>query len=182
MAEKSLDNILDAIENSKRRPLPRLVYALGIRHIGEEMADILANEFSNLDALAGASREELMAIYTVGPKIADSIIAFFRDEKNKKIIKKLKDAGVLPEETAEPKELPLTGQEFVITGRLDSFSRQEAEGLIKALGGSARGDITKKTTYLVVGAEPGSKLRRARDLGIKQINEKELLHLLGKDA
>jgi len=182
MAEKSVDNILNAIEKSKGRPLARLIYALGIRHIGGEMADILAREFKNLDALANASKEELLSIYTVGSKIADSIIAFFRDEENRKIIKELKNAGVLPEEITRPEELPLTGQEFVITGRLDVLSRQEAEERIKALGGTAKSDITQKTKYLVVGTEPGSKLTRARDLGIKQINEKEFLRLLGQDA
>ena len=181
MAEKSVDNILDAIEKSKRRPLARFIYALGIRHVGEETSELLAKHFNAIDGLANASAEELISIAAVGPKIADSITAFFQNEANRKIIEKLKAADVLPlPEEIRPEELPLAGQEFVITGRLDSFSRQEAEARIKALGGTAKSDVTGKTTYLVVGAEPGSKLARAQALGIKQISEEELLSLLGQ--
>jgi len=181
MAEKSVNNILEAIEKSKETPLARLIFALGIRHIGEEMAEILANNFGSMKRLQNARKEEFLSIPTVGPKIADSIIAFFGQAENKDIIKRLKDAGVRPEEEAvKPEGLPLTGQEFVITGRLETFSRQEAEARIKALGGTAKSDVTKKTTYLVVGAEPGSKLAHAQALGTKQLTEKELLQLLGK--
>jgi DNA ligase (NAD+) len=182
MAEKNVSNILKAIENSKERPLARVIYALGIRHIGEETAEILAREFGSLEALASASRESLMEIDTIGPKIADSIIAFFRQKENKKIIKKLKEAEVLPspEEAVKPEELPLTGMEFVITGTMQAFTRQQAEAQIKALGGTAKSDVTRRTKYLVVGADPGSKLARAHALGIKQITEEELLRLLGR--
>jgi len=180
MGEKSVDNLLEAINNSKRQPLARLIFALGIRHIGEEIAEILAKEFHSLEALANASRESLTSIPTIGPKIADSIIAFFSNEENKNIIKKLEDKDVLPlpEKGAKPEELPLTGQEFVITGRLETSSRQEAEARVKALGGTAKSDVTRKTTYLVVGTEPGSKLARAQTLGIKQLTEDEFLKLL----
>ncbi len=180
MAEKSVTNILGAIEESKKRPLPRLIFSLGIRHIGEEMAEILAKEFPSIDKLAGASKDELLSIPTVGPKIADSITTFFRQEENRQIIQRLKDAGVNPrEERAKPEELPLAGQEFVITGRLEGFSRQEAESKIKALGGTTKDNVTRGTTYLVVGADPGSKLIRAQELGTRQITEEELLKLLG---
>ena len=178
MAEKNVTNILEAIEKSKETPLARLIFALGIRHVGEEMAEILANQFHSMDKLADASREELLSISTVGPKIADSIIAFFKEEENRRIIERLRGAGVRLEEAARPEELPLAGEEFVITGRLETLSRQEAEARIKALGGAAKSDVTRKTTYLVVGVEPGSKLVRAQALGIKQINEEELLRLL----
>jgi DNA ligase (NAD+) len=179
MAEKSVSNMLNAIEKSKDRPLARLIFALGIRHIGEEMAEILADEFNDLDDLASASRERLMSIPTIGPKIADSIIAFFRQEENKNIIKRLKDAKVWPrKEAAKLEELPLAGMEFVITGRLEKFARQEAEAQIKALGGTTKDNVTRGTTYLVVGADPGSKLERAQALGIKQMNEEQLLELL----
>ena len=180
MAEKSADNILAAIEKSKKRPLARLIYALGIHHVGGETAGLLADEFLSLERLAEASRERLIAISSIGPKIADSIVAFFRGEANRKIIKKLEAAAVLPGEEIRPRGLPLTGQEFVITGRLNSFSRQEAEVRIKALGGSAKSDVSGRTTYLVVGADPGSKLARARALGIKQLTEEGLLRLLGQ--
>jgi len=181
MAEKSVTNMLNAIEKSKETPLPRVIFALGIRHIGEEMAEILAKEFGSLKALADASRERLMSIPTVGPKIADSIVAFFRQEENKKIIDRLRKAGVrLEAEVAKPEELPLSGQEFVITGTLEPFSRQEAEARIKALGGSTGSSVTKKTTYLVVGEEPGSKLARAQELGTTQLSEEQFLRLLGQ--
>jgi DNA ligase (NAD+) len=179
MAEKSVDNLLDAIDKSKKRPLARFIYALGIRHVGEETAELLAKNFDSIDKLASATREELTEIDTIGPKIADSIIAFFQNDENKRIIKKLKAADVLPEvEKAKTVRLPLEGREFVITGRLDSLSRQEAEARIRALGGSAKSDVTRKTGYLVVGAEPGSKLVRARSMGVKQISESELLEMI----
>jgi len=179
MAEKSVTNMLSAIEKSKETPLARVIFALGIRHIGEEMAEILANEFHSLDALANASRENLMSIPTVGPKIADSIIAFFSQKENRNIVKRLREAGVrLEEEAVKLEELPLAGMEFVITGGLEAFSRQEAEARIKALGGTAGSSVTRKTTYLVVGADPGSKLAHAQALGTKQLTEEELLHLL----
>ncbi|MCL0052915.1 NAD-dependent DNA ligase LigA, partial [Dehalococcoidales bacterium] len=179
MADKSVANMLSAIEKSKDRPLSRVIFALGILHIGEEMAEILAKHFGSIDGLARASREELLSIPTVGPKIADSIIAFFREEENRHIIKRLKEVGVrLEEAVIKPEALPLAGMEFVITGRLEAFTRQEAEAKIKALGGSIGSSVTRKTTYLVVGAEPGSKLARAQALGIKQLSEGEFLNLL----
>jgi len=184
MAEKSVNNLLNAIEQSKERPLARVIFALGIRHIGEETAEILASEFHSLDALANASRERLMSIPTIGPKIADSIIAFFRQEANRNIIRKLKEAGVRLEEeaAAKPEALPLSGMEFVLTGTLAAFPRKEAEERIKALGGTTGSSVTKKTTYLVVGADPGSKLAKAQQLGTKILNEEEFLELLEKAA
>ena len=181
MGDKSAENIIRAVNNSKKRPLARLIYALGIRHIGAEMASLLANEFSSLDELASASRERLMSIDGVGPKIADSIVAFFRQEENRRIIQKLRDAGVVPEpvaKPAKPEALPLMGQEFVLTGRLGSFTREEAEERIKALGGTAKDNVSRSTTYVVVGAEAGSKLARAQALGVKQLNEEEFHRLL----
>jgi len=188
MGEKSAGNIIKAIEGSKERPLARLIYALGIRHIGEETAQLLAQHFSSIDydnpaSLANASREKLLSIPTIGPKIADSVLGFFRQEENRRIIEKLKRAGVkLEEKAAKPAELPLAGQEFVITGRLEAFSREEAEERIRALGGTVKDNVTRKTTYLVVGVDPGSKLERARELGIKQLTEEELLRILEKKA
>jgi len=181
MAEKSVSNMLNAIEKSKDTPLPRVIFALGIRHVGEEMAEILAKQLGSMDKLANASREELMSVPTVGPKIADSIVTFFRQKENRKIIERLRKAGVkLEEKKAKPEELPLAGMEFVITGRLEAFPRPEAEAMIKALGGSTGSSVTKKTTYLVVGADPGSKLAKAQELGTKLLTEEELLRLLKK--
>jgi len=179
MADKSMTNMLNAIEKSKDRPLARIIFALGILHIGEEMAGLLANHFGSIDKLADASGEELLSIPAVGPKLADSIIAFFRQEENRSLLKRLRKAGVrLEEESVKPEELPLAGQEFVITGRLEAFARQEAEARVKALGGSTGSSVTGKTTYLVVGTEPGSKLARAQALGTKQLTEEEFLRLL----
>ena len=179
MAEKSIANMLDAIEKSKDRPLPRVIFALGIRHIGGETAEILAREFGSIDALAIATREELTSIPAIGPKIADSILAFFSQEENRHIIERLRKAGVKLETQVMKREgLPLADMKFVLTGRLETLSRQEAEARIKTLGGSAKSDVTRKTTYLVVGADPGSKLARAQELGIKQLTEEELIRLL----
>jgi DNA ligase (NAD+) len=181
MGEKSAENIIEAISHSKKMPLSRLIYGLGIRHVGEQMAQILADNFSSIDELANASREKLMSITTVGPKIADSILVFFQQEGNKKIIKKLKDAEVWPKkETAKPEKLPLAGLEFVITGRLEAFPREEAEARIKTLGGATKDSVTNKTTHLVAGADPGSKLAKAQELGTKILTEEELLRLLKK--
>jgi len=179
MGGKSITNILDAIERSKETPLPRLIFALGIRHVGIETAEILAREFGSIDSLANASKEELTSIPAIGPKIADSILAFFSQEENRNIIERLRKAGVkLETGVAKQKELPLTGMEFVLTGRMENLSRQEAEAKIKNLGGTTKSDVTRKTTYLVVGADPGSKLTRARELGIKQLTEEEFTLLL----
>jgi DNA ligase (NAD+) len=180
MGEKSAANIVNAINLSQDRPLARIIYALGIRHIGGQMAQILADHFNSIDELASASEEELMTIPTVGPKIAESIVTFFRQEENRRIIEKLRKAGVKLAEArpVEAEGLPLAGQEFVITGRLDTFSREEAEARIRALGGMTKDNLTRQTSYLVVGADPGSKLARAQALGIKQLTEPELLRLL----
>ena len=179
MGEKSADNIIKAINNSKQRSLARLIFALGIRHIGEEMAEILAGGFHSIDKLANASRDDLMLIPAIGPKIADSVIAFFRLPENKDFIERLRNAGVrLEEKAAGIKELPLAGQEFVITGTLKSSTRSEVEEKIRALGGLTGSSVTKKTTYLVVGADPGSKLDRARELGTRQLTEEDFLKLL----
>ena len=177
MGEKSVDNLLEAIDNSKDRPLARLIFALGIRHVGIEMAQLLAENFSSIDNLANTSEEELVSIPTVGPRIADSIVAFFKQKENRDIIERLREAGVrLEEETVKPEELPLAGQEFVITGRLEAFSRQEAETRVKALGGTAKDSVTRKTTYLVAGAEPGaSKLNQADKLNTERLTEEVFL-------
>ncbi|MBI2829698.1 MAG: NAD-dependent DNA ligase LigA [Chloroflexi bacterium] len=179
MGDKSAQNIINSINNSKDRPLGRLIYALGIRHVGGENAELLAGEFRSIDALMNASHERLMAVPAVGPKIADSIVAFFRQEENRQIIEKLRWVGVrMSEEKGEAKELPLAGMQFVVTGTLESFSREAAEEKIRALGGSAGDNVSRKTTYLVVGANPGSKLARAQSLGIKQLTENEFLELI----
>ena len=184
MGEKSVDNLLEAVESSKDRPLSRLISGLGIRHVGGTVASLLAARFSNIDDLAGATAEGLMEIPTLGPKIAESITDFFSREENLDIIHRLKDAGVRMTAEELPQEnLELTGQEFVITGKLESSSRPEAEEKIRALGGTAKGSVTRNTTYLVVGEDPGSsKLTQAEKWGTQKITEEELLRLLkGKE-
>lgn len=184
MGSKSAAKLIEQIQNSKNRPLPNVIFALGIRHVGEEMAERLAKHFNSIDQLQKASIEDLMKIPTIGPKIAESIVSFFSLERNQQIIEKLKKAGVklYEEKPVRTENLPLSGLEFVITGRLKSFSREEAEERIRALGGAAKSDITRKTNYLVVGEDPGSKLTRARELGVQQITEEDFLKFLGKKS
>ena len=182
MAEKSASKVLNSIEKSKNRPLARVIIALGITHVGNQYAELLAQRFTSIDDLARASQEDLSAFPSVGPKIAEGIDAFFRQEGDKQIIKKLKKAGVRMEREKAKQvrldELPLFGVEFVLTGKLDSFPRSEAEARIKSLGGEAGSDVTKKTSYVVVGADPGSKLAKAQKLGIRTLSEAEFSELL----
>ena len=179
MADKSASNVLDSIGGSKDRSLARVIFALGILHVGAEYAELLAREFSSIDELARADEERLRKIPSIGPKIAASIVVFFRQKGNREIIRKLKKAGVkLEREEAKPGKLPLSGVEFVLTGKLERLTRTEAEAKVRELGGKAGSDVTKKTTYVVVGAEPGSKLDKARKLGIKTLSEAEFLKML----
>jgi DNA ligase (NAD+) len=182
MGEKSAQNILAALERSKDRPLARLVYALGIRHVGGETAGLLATEFPDLDLLAAADRDRLTQISAIGPKIADSITAFFAEEANRGIIRRLKAAGLRTRDEGippAPADLPLAGMEFVLTGRLEKYSRPEAEARIKALGGTAKDNVTGKTTHVVVGADPGSKAEKGQKLGIN-ITEAQFLEMIGE--
>jgi DNA ligase (NAD+) len=181
MAKKSGENLLQAIEASKQRPVARLIAALAIPHVGTTAADVLARRFGSPDALASASEEELQGVEGVGPVLARSIASFFRNPQNRKVISKLKQAGVTME--AERPEAPagpdLTGLTFVITGTLEGFSRQEAEEAVRARGGKASSSVSKKSSYVVVGEDPGSKADKARTLGVTTINEAEFRKLLG---
>ena len=184
MADKSASNVLNSIEESKDRSLARVIFALGILHVGEQYAELLAEQFHSIDQLAKASQEELSTLPSIGPRIAESIVAFFRQEGNKRIIEKLREKkvgqglGKRKAKAVKPEELPLAGLEFVLTGKLESLSHSEAEEKIKVLGGKASSDVTKKTSYVVVGADPGSKLAKAEKLGIKKLNEAEFLDFL----
>jgi len=181
LGEKSARKIIAALNESKQRPLHRLIYALGIRHVGQESAAILARQFGSLEALAHASPQQLESIAAIGPKIAASVVDFFREPQSRRLLVKLQAAGVAPQATPGPlAALPLAGQEFVITGTLTKYTREEAQARVAALGGSAKDSLTRKTAYLVVGENPGSKLARARELGIKQLDEGEFLKLLGE--
>ena len=180
MGEKSTDKLLQAIDDSRSRPLSRVIFALGIRHVGSETAEILTKHFGSIDKLSRATKEELMEAPTIGPTIAESIVAFFRQESNQDVIKDLRNKRVTMKvgEAATPREQPLAGKEFVVTGKLDSFTRTEAEARIRELGGTVGSSVSKKTTYLVVGADPGSKRDRARELGTTLLNEKQFLKIL----
>jgi DNA ligase (NAD+) len=179
MADKSVAKIMNSIEKSQDRPLARVIFALGIPGIGDQTAELLAEHFSSIDELSRASEEQLQEIPSIGPKIADSITAFFRQKGNQKIIDKLRNAGVkLEAEKVKRADLPLAGIDFVITGRLESFPREQAESKIKELGGKAGSDVTRKTSYLVVGEDPGSKLARAQSLGTKILTEAEFQKLI----
>lgn len=180
MGEKSADNLLRAISQSKDRPLAKLIFALGILQVGEETAQLLAKNFGSMGKLWSASREQLMSIPTIGPKITDSALAFFRQEPNRQFIEKLSTAGVnMVEKEAVEARAPLAGLEFVITGRLENFSREQAEDQIRKLGGKVGLSVTRKTAYLVVGIDPGSKLDRAKQLNISILNEEEFYKLIG---
>lgn len=180
MGEKSADNLLRALKQSKGRGLASLIYALGIRYVGTRTAEILAVWFGSIKALARANVEELTAIPEIGPKIAASIAAFFQEEQTQKVLKKLERAGVKMEQERvgkEPGELPLAGKQFVLTGVL-SLSRKEAENLIKKLGGKVVSSVSGRTDYVVVGEDPGQKYDKALELGISVLDEDAFLQLV----
>jgi len=180
MAEKSAQNLLDEIEASKKNSLARLIYALGIQFVGERTAQLLAEHFSSLEELAAAKEEELEEVPEVGPKVAASIVEFFSEPANRQLIKKLKKAGVHP--TAEKrvvKSQKLAGKSFVFTGSLANRSREEAGELVIQHGGKVSGSVSKKTDYVVVGMDPGSKYDKAKELGVRILSESEFEELLG---
>ena len=181
MGDKSASNLLLEIDSSKKASLARLIFALGIRFVGERTGQLLADHFASLDKLAHASAGELLEVEEVGPRVAESILEFFREPRNLKVIEKLRKAG-LQFETAKvhKPEGNLAGKQFVLTGTLPRYSRDEAKKMIEEAGGRVTGSVSKKTDYVVVGADPGSKLDKARALGVKTIEEGELLKLLGR--
>ena len=182
MAETSVSNLLAAIESSKERPLSRVLVALGIGHVGTEVADLLARRFRTIDALMAATEVDLSSIPSIGPKIAEAVVAYFRNESNRRVVEKLCKAGVRLEDEArpEPAEHILAGMRFVVTGRLQSFSRSQIEGRIKELGGAVSGGVSGKTDYLVAGEDAGSKLADAQRLEVKTLTEEEFLDLAEK--
>lgn len=174
--EKSAENLLEAIEQSKGRPLDRLIFALGIHEVGEVTARLLANAFRSMDALMAASREELQKIPSIGPSMSQSIVDFFAEEHNRKVIAKLKAAGLtmeLPEAAPVVKDSPFAGREVVFTGKLETMTRAQAQELVERLGGTAGTSVTKKTSLVVAGADAGSKLEKARKLEIPIMSEAE---------
>src|ERR1700756_3052402 len=180
MAEKSAQNLLDEIAASKNNELSRLFYALGILFVGERTGQLLAEHFSSLDELAAATQEQLEEVPEVGPKVANSIVQFFSEPANRQLIKKLEKAGVRP--TAEKRVVKsdqLAGKSFVFTGGLANRSREEAGELVKQHGGTVSGSVSKKTSYVVVGTDPGSKYDKAKELAVTILTEAEFEKLVG---
>ncbi len=178
--EKRVQNLLNALEESKTRPLWRLITGLGIKFVGQVTAQVLAAHFGSIDALARAGEEELLSIEGIGPKIAQSIVTWFRQEQNRKVLEKLRRAGVrmAEEREVEAEAKPLAGLTFVITGTLSSMSREEAKTYIESLGGRVTGSVSRKTDYLIVGENPGSKLQKAQQLGVPTLSEEEFFRLV----
>lgn len=176
--EKSAYNIYNSIQDSKTRPLNRLITALNIRHVGKETADVLTNEFTSLDAFENASVEELAKVEGIGEIIAESVYKFFHDENNLKLLQELKDLGINPQNKVAPKSDKLNGKTFVLTGTLEHLTRDEASDIIKSHGGKTSSSVSKNTSYLLMGANPGSKYDKAQKLGVIILTEKDFLEMI----
>ena len=175
-AEKSAQQLVDSIAASKEQPLSALLFALGIRHVGAQGAKLLARHFGTMKALSQGSAAEIGAVRGMGPAITDAVAGFFAEPRNRKLVERLEKLGLTMRETATATgPRPLGDQTFVVTGTLPTLSRQQARDLIEGAGGHVSDSLTKKTTALVVGADPGSKLDKAKALGVEQIDEAELL-------
>jgi len=178
MADKSASNLIEAIDKRKNPSLARLIFALGIRHVGERTAKLLAGAYQDLAALAVADPSELQAIRDIGPEVAASIAGFFREPANLRVIEKLRIAGVSPVNNEPLKTAPLAGKNFVFTGTLPSMGRSEAKLLVESLGGTIESSVTKKTSYVVAGEAPGSKIEKARKTGVTILEENSFLALV----
>ena len=179
--EKSAENIIKEIENKKKISLSRFLWALGILHVGEKTAHDLAQTFGTLEKLISSARQDLAEINeieNIGPAVFKSLVEFFKDKNNLNFIKKLEKNGVIVEKTRKQKKGKLSGLSFVLTGTLSAMSREIAKEKILVLGGKTVGSVSKNTSYVVVGEEPGSKLKTAEKLGIKILTEKEFLKMI----
>jgi DNA ligase (NAD+) len=179
MGDKSAQNILDEIEASKKLPLERVIYGLGIRMVGERTAQFLAEHFGSMEALESAGVEELQDVNEVGPRIAESIVEFFSIAANRKLVGRLREAGLTLTGQKKQRGTKLAGKTFVLTGTLAHFTRDEAKKMIEDAGGKVTGSVSKKTDYVVAGADAGSKLDKARELGVHVIDEKEMQRIVG---
>jgi len=180
-AEKSAENLLSAIETSKETSFARFFYALGIRHVGDVTAQLLADHFGSMEALKDASEEELMAVEGIGPEAAFSIRSWFDDNKNLRLMESLLDAGIRFTDLREARTSPLKDRTFVFTGGLSSLTREQAKNIVRDLGGQVASAVGRKTDYVVAGGNPGSKLRKALELGIPVLSEEEFLALAYKN-
>jgi len=178
MAEKSAQNLMDAIEKSKRSTLARFIYALGIRHVGEHIAHLLARRFKTLGPLLSATADELVAVGGIGPQVSHSVRAFLENPENRRNIERMLHAGVTVETPEGAIYQSLAGKTFVLTGALASMARSEAKARIEVLGGNVASSVSRKATYVVSGKDPGSKLDKAKELGVSILNEEEFIELL----
>jgi DNA ligase (NAD+) len=179
MADKSARNLLEQLERSRQRELRRLLFGLGIRHVGERVAQILARQFRSLDALSAAAVEEMEAVHEIGPIVARSVHDWFRDPANQRLVARLKEVGLRTEEEgAAPASQDLQGQQFVLTGALTSMTREEAKAALEARGGRVTSSVSKKTSAVIVGRDPGSKADKAKELGVRVLDEAALEALL----
>jgi DNA ligase (NAD+) len=179
MGEKSAKNVLKEIEASKKLPLERVIFGLGIRFVGERTAQFLAEHFGSMDALMNASEEELQQVNEVGPRIAESIAEFFQEPKNRELVEQLRKAGLTLRGNKKKRGTQLAGKTFVLTGTMPRYSRDQAKKLIEDAGGRVSGSVSKKTDYVVAGEDAGSKLDKAKELGVRIIDEKKMEELLG---
>jgi DNA ligase (NAD+) len=181
MGEKSSQNVIQAIEASKSREFFRVLYALGIRHVGIGAARILAENFDSIEAVKEAAAEELEAIDEIGPVIAESIVGFFQERHNRDLLSRLKQAGIrLEREDAQQEEKFLEGLKFVFTGSLNNYTRSEVKDLVEKAGGRAVSAVSSKTDYLVIGDNPGSKYDKAQELEVEIISEAEFKDIIEK--
>jgi DNA ligase (NAD+) len=171
LAEKSATNLHTAIQASKGRGFARLLFALGIRYVGENVARILAVEFGSMEKLFDATEDQLAAVHGIGPRIAASVALFFQQPENRRLIAALREAGVKMEEETSAGPKPLLGKTFVLTGGLTQMTRDEAKAAIQRLGGRVTSSISKKTDYVIVGTDPGSKVEEAKRLGVTTLDE-----------
>ncbi|HEY5123441.1 MAG TPA: NAD-dependent DNA ligase LigA [Ignavibacteria bacterium] len=179
--EKSINNILNAIEESKKKPFDKVLFAIGIRHIGERTAKLIAKHFGSVDKLTNAATDEIDDIYEIGPAIAESIVHFFKDEKSRILVRKLEEAGLkfeIEKSASSFDNEKLKGKSFVLTGTLENYSRDKASEIIESLGGRVISSVSKKTSFVLAGADPGSKLDKAKSAGVKIIDEKEFEKLI----
>ena len=178
MGEKSAENVLREVENSKKLPLERVIYGLGIRFVGERTAQFLAEHFGNMEDLVKAGEEELQHVEEVGPRIAKSIVEFFAEPKNRELVDELRAAGLTLKGKKKERGTKLAGKTFVLTGTLANYSRDEAKKMIEDAGGKVAGSVSKKTDYVVAGSDAGSKLDKAKELGVAVIDEQEMERLV----
>jgi DNA ligase (NAD+) len=179
MGDKSAQNILNEIKKSKDLPLERIIYGLGIRMVGERTAQFLAEHFGSMEDLENASVEELQNVNEVGPRIAESIVEFFSIPANRKLVERLREAGMTLKGKKKERGTKLAGKTFVLTGTLTKYTRDEAKKMIEDAGGKVTGSVSKKTDYVVAGADAGSKLDKAKELGVAVIDEEEMVRLAG---